>query len=66
MSTQTLHLSFVRVEKIIDGFALRYRQRVILRHSAETPVCGSVLASLISTCFAVTSVLKISLTRKLR
>lgn len=40
MSTQTRHLSFVQVEKIIDGFALRYQQRVILRHTTESPVCG--------------------------
>lgn len=37
MSTQTRHLSFVQVEKIIDGFALRYQQRVILRHTTESP-----------------------------
>ena len=37
MSTQTRHLCFAQVEKIIDGFAVHYQQRVILRHTTEKP-----------------------------
>lgn len=37
MSTQSKHLSSVLIEKNIEGFTLTYHQRLILRHSAETP-----------------------------
>lgn len=37
MSTQSRHLSSVLIEKNIDGFTLTYHQRLILRHSTETP-----------------------------
>lgn len=48
-----------------DGFALSWQQRLILRHSAETPCLwiGAGVPTLI--CFAATLVSKTNLTRRL-
>lgn len=65
MSTQSKHLSSVLIEKNIEGFTLTYHQRLILRHSAETPCLwiGAGVPTL--TCFAATSASKTNLTRRL-
>lgn len=65
MSTQSKHLSSVLIEKNIEGFTLTYHQRLILRHSAETPVCGLARALPTLTCFAATLASKTNLTKRL-